>query len=252
MSWDYQEYCDVVAVEAAGFAAAIKGADPATPVPTCPGWTLADLIEHHGRSERRVEYVVRNLSQEPVWSKDVPADLPDEQVAYAEWFAAGVQPLLQTLRAADHEAPMWTRGEDKHVSYWARRILYEAVVHRADAEFALGLDPVIDARTGADGVDEFLTNLLDFPWVVDQQRELNSDGQTVHLHATDHDADWLITLGREGFTWRRGTGGATVSAEGAAGDLLLLVYGRLKPTDNRFRIIGDSQLLADWLEKSEL
>jgi uncharacterized protein (TIGR03083 family) len=106
MSWDYQEYCDVVAVEAAGFAAAIKGADPATPVPTCPGWTLADLIEHHGRSERRVEYVVRNLSQEPVWSKDVPADLPDEQVAYAEWFAAGVQPLLQTLRAADHEAPM--------------------------------------------------------------------------------------------------------------------------------------------------
>jgi hypothetical protein len=132
----YQEYCDVVAVEAAGFAVAIKGADPATPVPTCPG----------------------------------------------------------------------------SVSYWARRILYEAVVHRADADFTLGVDPVIDARTGADGVDEFLTNLLDFPWVVDQQRDLNRDGQTVHLHATDHDAGWLITLSREGFTWRRGTGAATVSA----------------------------------------
>jgi MDMPI C-terminal domain len=145
------------------------------------------------------------------------------------------------------------------VRYWARRILYEAVVHRADAEFALGLDPVIDARTGADGVDEFLANLLDFPWVVDQQRELDRDGQTVHLHATDHDADWLITLDRDGFTWRRATGGtavsaegAAVSAEGAAGDLLLLVYGRVKPTDNRFRVIGDSRLLAGWLEKSAL
>ena len=182
----------------------------------------------------------------------MPVELPDDQAAYAEWFAAGVQPLLQTLRAAGPAAPVWTNGEDKHVRYWARRILYEAVVHRADAEFALGVEPVIDARTGADGVDELLTNLLNFSWVVDQQRELDRDGQTLHLQASDHDAQWLITLGREGFTWQHGTASATVSAEGAAGDLLLLVYRRLKPRDNRFRITGDSQLLTDWLEKSAL
>lgn len=248
MTWDYLEYCDAVAVEAAGFAAVVKGVDPDLAVPSCPGWTLAELIKHHGSSERRVEQVVRELRQEPLWAKDVEIGLPEDEAAYAEWFAAGVEPLVTTLRAADPEAPLWTNGVDQHVRYWARRILYEAVVHRADAELALGRQPMIDGRIGAEGIDEFLTNLLCFSWVAERLRQLNRDGESLLLSATDLDVDWLITPEPAGFSSTRGAGPAEVRAAGSAGDLLLLIYGRLQPADERFAVTGDSQLLTDWLE----
>jgi uncharacterized protein (TIGR03083 family) len=248
----YQAYCDAVGVEAARFAEVVTGVDPATAVPTCPGWTMADLIAHHGRSQRRVEHVVRHRSQQPVWSKDVPAGLPDATTGYPAWFAEGVAPLIATLRSADPVIPMWTNGADRHTRYWARRILYEAVVHRADAELAVGRTPVIDTLTAVDGIDELLTNLPCFSWVAERQRGLGRDGDTLHLRSTDIDAGWVITLGRDGFDWHRGGAAAVATAAGTAGDLLLLVYGRFKPADDRLTVSGDQQLLTGWLTKSAL
>jgi len=250
--WDHERYCTAVEAEGASFAELVKDADPAIGVPSCPGWTLADLIKHHGSSQRRAEYVVRHLSQQPVLSKDCRTDLPDDQAGYPAWFAAGSGPLVATLRAADPEAPMWTNGADRHVRYWARRILYEAVVHRADAELALGRQPHIEAATGRDGIDEFLTNMPCFPWIAERHREFGRDGHTLHFHATNHDGEWMITLGRGAFTWEHHHGPATVTAAGSAGDLLLLVYGRLAPGDDRFAVAGEARLLSQWLAKSAL
>jgi len=213
---------------------------------------MADLIKHHGSSHRRVEHVVRQRSQEPVWSKDCRADLPNDPARYSSWFAAGAGELVTTLRAADPDAPLWTNGTDQHARYWVRRILGEAVVHRADAELALARVPAIRARVAVEGIDEFLTNVPGFPWVAERLRELGRDGQTLHFHANDHDGEWMLTLRRPGFTWVRGHGTATVTAEGAAGDLLLVIYGRLPVAGDRFAVTGDDQLLTDWLAKCAL
>jgi len=250
--WEYRDYCDAVEIEVARFVDVVRGVDPAVAVPNCPGWTMAHLVKHHGTSQRRVKYVVRHRSQEPVWAKDVETGLPDDPTEYSAWFAAGAGPLVATLRAADPDAPMWTNGADQHVRYWARRILFEAVVHRADAELALGRRPHIGASTAVDGIDELLTNMPCFPWIAERQRELNRPGETLHLGATEYHGEWMITLHRGGFTWKHEHGPATVAVRGTAGDLLLLSYGRLAPADPRFAITGDDQLLTQWLESSAL
>lgn len=250
--WEYQDYCDAVQTEAARFAEVARGTDPALPVPTCPGWTMADLIKHHGTSQRRVEYVVRHRSQQPVWSKDVKTGLPENPADYPAWSAAGTKALVTTLRAADPGAPMWTNGADQHTRYWARRILFEAVVHTADAELALGHTPHIDPATAADGISELLTNMPCFPWIAERHQHLNRHGETLHLHATDHPGEWTITLHPGGFTWEHQHQPAAVTVQATASDLLLLSYRRLTPADLYTGLTGDEQLLTQWLESSAL
>ncbi|MEV8015781.1 hypothetical protein AB0O76_05355 [Streptomyces sp. NPDC086554] len=75
---------------------------------------------------------------------------------------------------------------------------------------------------------------------------LDRDGQTLQFAATDSDDAWLIKLGG-GFAWERGRGRATAAVHGTVSDLLLLTYGRLRPTDAGIAATGDRELLDAWL-----
>jgi hypothetical protein len=78
-------------------------------------------------------------------------------------------------------------------------------------------------------------------------RKLGRAGETLHLHATDHHGEWMITLGPDGVSWERGHGKGSVAVRGTTSDLLLLTYGRLRPDDERFAVFGDQELLSSWL-----
>ncbi|MFI8824929.1 maleylpyruvate isomerase family mycothiol-dependent enzyme [Streptomyces sp. NPDC053431] len=245
---DHAVNCERVASAVESFVTLVRGADPATPVPTCPGWTLADLVKHHGTTHRWTEHLVRTRATERVWSTDVPLDLPEDPAAYPEWLAASAEASLRALRAAEPDAPTWSHGADPHVRFFPRRLLFEAVVHRADAERALGREPgPIDPGTAADGIEEFLENLPYFSWVAEPVARLGRDGARLRLAATDSGAAWTLTLGGGGFTWqRRADGEATATVEGTAADLLLLVYGRYAADDPRFTHAGDRTVLDAW------
>src|SRR5262249_55605113 len=145
---------------------------------------------------------------------------------------------------------VWTWGPGRSAGWWSRRMLHETTVHRADAELALGRMPEIDAGTALDGVEEFLANLSSQRRAAAQLAELGANGETVHLHATDSDGEWMLTLRADGFDWERGHGKGTVAVQGTTRDLFLLTYGRLRSTDERFTIFGDREPLDRWLEKS--
>ena len=146
---------------------------------------------------------------------------------------------------------MWSWAGPVASGWWARRMLHESIVHRADAELAVGTEPLIDPVTAADGVGEFLSNapaagrpsqrLAEFP-----------DGQSIHLHATDEGlgeaGEWLISFSDTGYQWHHGHEKGSVAVRGAAGLLLLLVYGRVRPDDERLQVFGDAGLLAAWQE----
>ncbi|MFH8837880.1 maleylpyruvate isomerase family mycothiol-dependent enzyme [Streptomyces sp. NPDC017868] len=247
--------CDAVLEATRRFAATVRDADPATPVPTCPGWTLADLTRHLGAVHRWAEHLVRTRAAVRVRVRDIPLDLPTDPAGYAEWLTAGAGSALTVLRTAAPGLPVWSPGADPHAGYYPRRLLAEAVVHLADAELALGgVAGAIDPRTAADVIDHFLTDAPYIPWIAEPLAHLDRDGAVLRLTARDTGAVWTLTLGGGGFGWSRDAGGAepTAGVTADAGELLLLLHRRYAADDPRFAHTGDRGLLDDWLAATAL
>src|SRR5918992_496678 len=68
------EYLNAVVEQTSTFADWVHGRDASTPVPTCPKWTLADLVDHVGSTQRMVAMLVGERMTEP--SKAFAAYVP--------------------------------------------------------------------------------------------------------------------------------------------------------------------------------
>lgn len=241
-----------IAAESAAFAEVIGGADLATPVPGCPGWTLLDLVRHAGSVQRWFAVLLRQSVQEPPRTRDVDLRLPAGDDGWPGWLLEGAAEAADVFGATDLDAPMWTWGADGHARFWVRRMLFETLVHRVDAEAALGLPSTIAPALAADGVDEFLVNLPFATPFAPGVAHLRGTGETIRFHCTDAAGEWLVRLGPEDF----GLVGddlphaadATVAAPAA--DLLLLLYGRSDRTADAFEVTGNEDLLTRWFDNS--
>lgn len=242
-----------VAAETARFAAVVKGADLATPVPGCPGWTLADLVKHAGSVQRWFSVLLHQRVQQPPRSRDVDLRLPAEQDGYPDWLAASATVAAEAFAATGPDVPMWAWGADQHARFWARRMLFETLLHRTDAESALGLKPVIDRALAVDGIDEFLVNLPSAVFFAPKVAELRGSGETIRFSATDGagDGDWLVRLRPDGFGLETAAGPqADVTVRGTAADLLLFLYGRLRADAEVLTVDGDQDLITRWAANS--
>ena len=233
---------------------------PSTPVPGCGDWTLSDLIDHVGLIHLWARTMVGKLAPERIDRRPMTSGMPQDWSAVPAWFSRNGAELVATLRAADPEAPMYSWGADKHVSFWIRRMLHETTIHRTDAEAAAGVAGRIEPTVAVDAVDELL-ELLPFAAVFRPDvRDLRGDGETIHLHATDLDGgelhsgdlngEWLITLEPEGFRWSHAHVKGASAVRGKAQDLALFIYGRRKVGDPELEVLGDRSLLAYWSAKS--
>ncbi|QMU76819.1 maleylpyruvate isomerase family mycothiol-dependent enzyme [Streptacidiphilus sp. PB12-B1b] len=248
------DYPAAVAAQTARFVDAVAGADLAAAVPSCPGWTLADLVKHAGSVQRWFSVLLRQRIQERPTSRDVDLDLPEREADYPGWLAASAAVAAEAFTAAgDLDGPMWAWGADQHARFWVRRMLFETVLHRVDAESALGLRPDVDGDLAADGVDEFLTNLPFAAFFAPDTANLrSSDGdRTIRFSCADTDRDWLVRLRADGFgPVPEATAAADATVRGSAQDLLLLVYGRLDLASGGIEAVGDEKLLAHWFANS--
>ncbi|MEU5278118.1 maleylpyruvate isomerase family mycothiol-dependent enzyme [Streptomyces asoensis] len=248
-----------VAAETARFVAAVQDADLTTAVPSCPGWTLSDLVKHTGSVQRWFSSLLHARVQEPPRTRDVDLRLPERQEEYPAWLSDSATVAAQAFAATDPELPMWAWGADQHARFWARRMLFETLLHRVDAELALGRRAIVDRPSAVDGIDEFLVNLpFATPFAPDVVK-LRGPGSTIRFAATDGGERWVVRLRPDGFGLDANTGatGAAEAAEtadatvqGSAADLLLLVYGRLRHDAAVFTHDGDEGLLAHWFANS--
>ncbi|MEV5506702.1 maleylpyruvate isomerase family mycothiol-dependent enzyme [Streptomyces orinoci] len=247
------EHADAIAVETARFVDLVRNADRTTEVPGCPGWTLTDLIRHTGSVQRWFAVLLRGRVQEPPRSREVDLRLPAAEDGYPDWLADSATEAANAFTSTGPDTPMWAWGADQHARFWIRRMLFETLVHRADAELALGLRPVIGRDLATDGVDEFLVNLPYATFFAPKVAKLRGDGETIGFRCTDTGANWLIRLRPDGFTVERGAAAepADATVEGAAADLLLLLYGRLNREADAFDVRGDRELLELWFANSE-
>jgi uncharacterized protein (TIGR03083 family) len=248
---DHEWFCGRAEKEISALAAVVAEApDLAADVPTCPGWTITDLARHTGTIHRWACDIVATKAGARLAAPDVASPWESAD-GWAQWLVAGATPLLTELRLAGPLTPVWSWGPGRTSGWWARRILHETTVHRADVELALGADPDIDPVVAADGIDEFLFNL---PSARRPYAHLASlpTGASLHLHATDSDGEWVVRFTDSGIAWERGHEKATTAVRGPVTALLLFTYGRLPVSDPRLAAFGDESIPPLWQEKTAL
>jgi uncharacterized protein (TIGR03083 family) len=224
-------------------------ADPAARVPTCPDWTLRQLVTHVGRAHRWAAAIVATQAEAPIPFREVPdGRLPDDPAERPGWLRAGAARLAEAVRAGG--GPVWTHLGQGPPGYWARRMAHETVVHRADAQIALGTRPVIDPEIAADGVAEWLGLLVANPFAGQPDAPVMlADGKVMHIHATDEGADgeWLVRGGPGTIAVETGHGTGDAALRGPASALLLVLLRRLPADDPEVELIGDRAVLDSWL-----
>lgn len=237
-------------------AGAVTRAGLRAPVPSCPGWDVADLLRHVGFVHRWASgYVAGSVTS----MVDVPGEAdvltlgPGDDVLL-DWFRAGHADLVRALDEADPRLDCWTfLAAASPRAFWARRQAHETTIHRVDVEQALagGAQPgpgpgpapgPIPARLAADGVDELLTGFL--PRNSRRTSWRHTPG-TLALHADDGAgaaAHWLVTTQAGRVEVARGPGPADCDVTGRAAVLYLLLWNRGGTQDLDVR--GDASHLA--------
>jgi len=138
--------------EATGrFADVLADGDLTAPVPTCPGWSLADLADHLGGVHQWATHAV--VVGDP---KGVPTPAPTERDALVRWYRDSARTLVDVLVGTPVEATAWTFGAEQAAGFWRRRQGHETSIHLYDALAALGQDDSweVDPAVAWDGVEE--------------------------------------------------------------------------------------------------
>ncbi len=248
-------YLDALTAQSARFVEVLRAADLKQPVPTCPDWTLYQLAEHVGQVHRGVtELITNRITTPPNPSEFAMAAAPEDADELGTWLHDGTAELVGAIRAAGPQTPVWTWSDDQRVGFWARRTAHETAVHRADAELALGRKFDLEPDLAADAISEWL-DLLSSPQAVkfrSELAELRGEGQVLHLHATDpglgEAGEWIVRRTPSGPVWEHGHTKGAVAVRGAVVDLLLVLLRRVPPEQAPIEVLGDSALLAHWLQ----
>lgn len=179
----------------------------ATPVPTCPGWTVEELVLHLGLVHRWANRILRGVPVDEAGTIDLPVS--DEVRAREgftasdpfDWLDVGARALLQTLAFAPDDLDVFFFLRDAHPPRfaWARRQCHETTVHAVDAMTArLGRAPTADEvwfsdRLAADGVDELLTGFVPRR----SQRLRSTSPYSVLVETSDTGHRWLLEVSEE-------------------------------------------------------
>jgi uncharacterized protein (TIGR03083 family) len=222
------DHVEVLAAEGAALIAAVRQGPLSSPIVACPGWVLTDVARHVGTVWRWSTQVLSERRQEPGAFVPEPEHLPDDEAV--AWLESGLVGLLDALRSCPPETPVWGFGlKPRTAAFWSRRMTFETVIHRVDAELALGVPAPVQTAVASDGIGEFVDVLLPRQYY----RKDMPPGQLV------------VTVSDTGDVYSHGDPTAgTATLRGPAEDLLLQLWERR--ISRAVEEGGDVQILAGW------
>jgi uncharacterized protein (TIGR03083 family) len=247
------DYAAAFLEENSAFSELFRDVDEATPVPTCPGWSLKQLFRHVGRGDRWAAQIVRDRLDKFLDPRSVVGGRPPPDPADAiSWLQGGAQRLVDAVELSGVETPVWTFLGSRPAKWWIRRRLHEVAVHRADAAIALGSDFTLDPDIAADGITEWLERVA-IQAGSDGEALPLEEGNTIHLHATDslsEPGEWTIGVSDGRISWSHEHGKGTVALRGGASELLLALVRRVPVGDTGVAVFGDDLVWHNWLERT--
>ncbi len=245
------DHLDAVARAAVGVAADAETAGLDTPVPTCPGWTVRDLVVHLGGVHRWAAAIVAGARTENLAAGELDAVLaaPADE-ALLEWFSVGADRLRATLAQAppDLAALVFLRDSPSPREFWARRQAHETTMHRVDAlaarlgRLATTSQAEVDRDLAVDGIDELLTG-----FVTRRSSALRTDDPfVVAVAPTDADIGWTLRLSADPVVTTLGADPeADAVVTGTAADLYLGLWNR----GDEIAVTGEPEFLGAWRDK---
>ncbi|MGH3639629.1 MAG: maleylpyruvate isomerase family mycothiol-dependent enzyme [Mycobacterium sp.] len=240
--------------ETRAFGDVVRDADPKTPVPTCPGWSMNQLFKHVGRGHRWSAQIVAERRLAPLDPREVRDGKPPEDPdAAIDWLNRGAQLVIDAVDHVGADTRVWTFNGPRPAGWWIRRRVHEATVHRADAVLALGGEFQLPSELAADAVTEW----IDLATVsANLHQPPLRRGLTLHLHATDDGlgptGEWTITHDEDGLNWSHDHTKGEAAVRGSAVDLLLALTGRRSAADAGIEVIGDAGIWDAWLSQTSL
>lgn len=163
-------------------------------VPTCPDWTVRQLVAHQGMVHRWATGLLEGRATEP----DALEREGRAAVDPLEWLRDGAIELAGALTRAPEAvgAPVFLKDAPAPRAFWARRQCHETTIHAVDAmAAALGSapDPAatwIGTDLALDGIDELLCGFLPR-----SKSTLRSETPTVFAVVPDEgERAWLVRV----------------------------------------------------------
>lgn len=209
------------------------------PVPTCPGWSVADLLAHLGGVYSWAAAAVLGGGEHPVGR----APAPDDPARRVGWFLDRRGQLLDALCAVGADAPCWSFAGPDTTGWWWRRQVHETAVHRYDVQLAAGEPGSVDPAVATDGIDELLSVFV--PGFRSYRIVPGLVG-TLHFHCDDTDGEWTIDLTGEDVVVTREHRKADTAVRGPASDLYLWSWNRLPLERSCLDVLGRADVAAAW------
>ena len=213
--------CDYDTQRAGDFALFCEAtsADLSARVPTCPEWTMAGLCDHLARVYQGRAYAIEHAAFKS--TDDFVLRL--NHLDPIDWVRHWSETLDRALLDRADDAPAVTfMPEATTVHFWRRRMALETLVHRTDAELAVGEVTTMNDDLSADGSDELL-------WFGSEDPEIEqTDGndQTRVLELTNGSRRWTITLNESGLSLSETSASRDATVYDAAPSFLLALSGR--------------------------
>ncbi len=172
-----------------------EAAGSRAPVPTCPAWTIDELVAHQGTVHR---WAAANLRGDDANALPSQTTSLAEQSEILSWYRSGLRSLLAVFDEVedDLEAMVFLHDAPAARPFWARRQAHETTIHAVDALAAvLGRFPTseeadVGGDLAVDGIDELLCGFVPRPG-----GKVRSDEPfTVAVRPTDADRSWVLTI----------------------------------------------------------
>lgn len=164
-------------------------------VPTCPGWTVLDLVTHVGMVHRwAADRLRRRRGVDPA-DHEAKGRAADDVLG---WFDLGATELLQALvdTPEDFDGRVFLADAPPARMFWARRQAHETTIHAVDALSARLGRPAVAAETwirdpfALDGIDELLRG-----FVPRGDRAVHAEAPTTLLvHPDGSEVAWHVSL----------------------------------------------------------
>lgn len=213
-----------------------EASDLATPVPSCPDWTIAAALGHTAKVHSWASWILRG--GEP---KAFSYQRPDQDDLLAR-YRDGLAELVDTLRQVPDNLAVHTLWPARSARlFWARRQAHETAIHAIDVQLAADYGVAeVDLDFAADGVDELVMNMA-----AEQFSPGAAGSSRISITPLDANVAWTVRITPSGVsTHRDAEDGADLSVFGLAADLYRWVWNRAG--DHEVSLRGDLSLADRW------